>query len=76
MVQLLAALFDGAFVGQVAQHALELGAQRIFQAEGARDFAGADFAGTLADEGEKVSLGGEGWGFFSIAFSKCPAPRA
>ncbi len=60
MVQLLAPLLDRAFVGQVAQHALELGAQRVLQAEGTRDLAGADVAGMLADESEKFSLGGEG----------------
>ena len=45
MMQLLAPLFDGAFVGEFAQQTLEIGAQRVLQSEGAGDFAGADFAG-------------------------------
>ena len=65
MVQLLAALFDGALVGQFAQHALQVGAQVVLEVEGAGDLAGADLAGALADEGEKFSLGGEGGGLFS-----------
>lgn len=56
MVQLLAPLFDGAFVGELAQQALEVGAERVFQPEGTCDFAGTDFAGLGADEGENVSL--------------------
>ena len=59
MMQLLASLFDRAFVGEIAQHALELGTHGILQPEGASDFAGADFAGVVADEGENVSLGGK-----------------
>ena len=77
MVQFLAALLDRAFVGHFAQHALEFGAHGVLEAEGAGDFAGADFAGLLGDEGEDVSLGGEGGcrlvGLFKIDF---PAPDA
>ena len=58
-MQFLALALDCALVGQVAQHALELGAHGVLEAEGAGDFAGADFAGLFADEGENVSLGGE-----------------
>ena len=60
MMQLLAAALDPAFVGELAQHALERGAVGILHAEGARDLAGADFAGLLADEGEELVLGGKG----------------
>ena len=60
VMQLLAAALDLALVGELAQHALELGAVGILQAEGARDLARADLAGLLADEGEDVVLGGEG----------------
>ncbi len=70
MVQLLAALLDRAFVGELAQQALEVGAQCVFQAEGARDFAGADFAGLVSDEGEDVGLGGKGGCFLRCGFSK------
>ena len=45
---LAAALGDRAFVGELAQHALERGAVGVLQAEGARDLALADFAGLLA----------------------------
>ena len=68
MVQFLAPFLDRAFVGEVAQHALEFGAQRVLQAEGAGDFAGADFARLLADEGEDVGLGGEGGVFLGSVF--------
>ena len=60
MMQLLAAALDAAFVGELAQHALERGAVGILQAEGARDLAGADLAAVLADEGEEVVFGREG----------------
>ena len=59
-MQLLAAALDAAFVGELAQHALERGAVGVLQAEGARDLARADLAGLLADEGEQFVLGGEG----------------
>ena len=58
LVQLLAALLDRAFVGEIAQHALEFGARGVLQAEGAGDFAGADLAGAFADEGESSALEG------------------
>ncbi len=60
VMQLFVPLLDRAFVGEFAQHALEFGAHGVLEAEGAGDLAGADFAGPLADEGENVSLGGEG----------------
>src|SRR5215468_4637260 len=60
VMQLLAAALDAALVGKLAQHALERGAIGILQAERARDLAGADLAGLLADEGEKVVFGGKG----------------
>ena len=59
-MQFLAAALDHAFVGELAQHVLERGAVGVLQAEGAGDLAGADLAGLLADEGEKVVFGGEG----------------
>ena len=70
VMQLLAALLDRAFVGEFAQHALEFGAHGVLEAEGAGDLAGADFAGLLADEGENVSLGGEGRVFVWSVCSK------
>ena len=66
VMQLLAPLLDRAFVGHVAQQALELGAHGVLEAEGAGDFAGADFAWLFADEGEDVSLGGEGRRAFGL----------
>ncbi len=66
VVQLLAPLLDRAFGSQIAQHALELGAHGVLEPEGTGDFAGADFAGPLADEGENVSLGGEGGCSFGL----------
>ena len=60
VMQLLAAALDAAFVGEFAQHALERGAIGVLQAERARDLAGADLAGLLADEGEEVVFGGKG----------------
>src|SRR5579862_1414529 len=62
-MQFLVALFDRAFTGELAQHALELGAHGVLEPEGAGDFAGADLAGPRADEGEDVSFGGEGGRF-------------
>ena len=70
MMQLLAPFLDRAFVGQFAQHALEFGTHRVFQPECARDFAGADFSGLVADEGEYVGFGGEGGCFFGCSYSK------
>src|ERR1700688_3097888 len=48
----LAALFDGAFVGELAQNSLQLGAVGVLQAELARDLAGADVPRMRADEGD------------------------
>ena len=77
MMQLLAPLLDGAFVGELAQHAFEVGTQGVFQAEGAGDFARADFARLVADKGEDVGLGGKGGCFLGWGFqNKSPAPRA
>jgi hypothetical protein len=56
MMQFLAPFFDRAFVGELAQHAFKFRTQRILQPEGSSDFASADFAGVVADEGENVSL--------------------
>jgi hypothetical protein len=49
----LAPAIDPAFIGQIAQHALERGAIRILGAERARDFSDADLAASFADEGDK-----------------------
>ena len=75
VMQLLAALFDCALVGELAQQALQVGAQIVLQVEGAGDLAGADLAGALPDEGEKIGFGGEGGGLFG-GFSQMsfPAP--
>ena len=61
MMQLLLALIHAALVGELAQHALELGAVGVLEAEGARDLARADTARLLADEGEDLLLGRIGW---------------
>src|SRR6185312_8580465 len=60
MMQLLVASLDGASVGEIAQHALQVRAQRVLQAEGAGDFARADLARLLTDEGEDFGLVREG----------------
>ena len=58
--ELLALAVDAAFVGQFAEQALELDPAVVLQIEGAGDFAGADLAGLVADEGDDFFLGGEG----------------
>ena len=60
MMQLLALGFDVSFVGELAQHALELGAAFVLQIESAGDLTRADLAGLVANEGEDVFLAGEG----------------
>ena len=60
MMQLFPPFLDRAFVGQFAKQAFEFRTQRVFQPECARDFAGADFSGLVADEGEYVGFGREG----------------
>src|ERR1700733_14819206 len=54
---------DVAALGQLAQHVLERRAIGVLGAKGARDLAGADIAGTLADELEKLLARGEGGSF-------------
>jgi hypothetical protein len=56
-MQFLAAALDFAVVGKLAQHLLERGAVGVLQAEGARNFTGADLTGLAADEGEEVVFG-------------------
>jgi hypothetical protein len=53
VMQPFAPAIDAAFIGQIAQHALERGTICIFGAERARDFADADLAAAFADEGDK-----------------------
>ncbi len=60
-VQLLSEALDMTAVGQFAQHALKLGAIGILGAERAGHFAGADIAGVLADESQKLIARGEGF---------------
>ena len=60
VMELLATLFDAAFVGEVAQHGFERGAVCILEPEGTGDFTGADVAGFLADEGKHVFFAGKG----------------
>ena len=69
MMQLLALGFDAAFVGEFAQHALELDAAVVLQIEGAGDLARADLAGLVADEGEDFFLAGEG-GLLGMMFDQ------
>jgi hypothetical protein len=54
VMQPFAPAIDPAFIGQIAQHALERGAIRILGAERARDLADADLAASFADEGDKL----------------------
>ena len=61
--------FDAAFVGQFAQHALQLDAAVVLQIEGAGDLARADLAGLVADEGEDFFLAGEG-GLLGMMFDQ------
>jgi hypothetical protein len=56
-MQLLVPVLDHAVIGEFTQHALERGAIGVLEAEGARDLAGADFAGLLADKGNDVVFG-------------------
>ncbi len=70
LMQLLAALLDGAAIGEIAQHALELSARGILQAEGARDFAGADFAGAFANKGDELLLGRKSGVLFGLVFGQ------
>ena len=74
MVQLLAALLDAALVRKLAQHRLEGGAVGVPQVEGARDLAGADFSGLLADEGDEVVFGGK-WGLAVRTFHNSDRSR-
>jgi hypothetical protein len=53
VMQPFAPPIDAAFIGQIAQHALERGAIGILGAERARDFPDADLAAAFADEGDK-----------------------
>jgi hypothetical protein len=48
----VAFFLDGAVVGELAQHALELDAIGVLQAELARNFAGPDLSGICLDEGD------------------------
>src|SRR5450432_3343522 len=50
---LLAALLNGAFVGEFPQYAFQLDAVGVLQAEFPRDFAGADFSRMRADKGDE-----------------------
>jgi len=54
VMQPFAPAIDAAFIGQIAQHALERSAIRILGAEGARNFADADLTASFADEGDKL----------------------
>jgi hypothetical protein len=52
-MQAFALAIDTAFVGKVAQHALERSAIGILGAERARDLSNAHCAAMLADKGDK-----------------------
>ncbi len=60
LVQLLAVGLDGAIVGEIAKHALQLSAVGILQVEGARDFPRASLTCVVLDEGEQLLAGREG----------------
>jgi len=66
VMQLVAAAFDPAFVGEVAQHLPERCALGVLQAEGARDLARADLAALGADKGEKLFRAGQGRAGFGL----------
>ncbi len=55
-MQLFAPFFDRTFVGEFSQQTFEIGAERVFETECASNFAGADFARIVTDEGENVGL--------------------
>ena len=75
MMQFLALALDRAFVGEVAQHALQLGAHLILEIEGAGDFAGADLARCAGDEGENLGPGRDSGRVFGRFVQKgVPAP--
>src|SRR3954469_6451495 len=48
----MALFLDEPVVGELAQHALELDAVGVLQAELARNFAGSDLSGICLDEGD------------------------
>jgi hypothetical protein len=52
LLDLLAAFFDRALIGQFAQNALQLDAVGVFQAELARDLAGSDVPRTRTNKGD------------------------
>jgi len=64
-MQLAASLFETTFIGQVAQQALERDTVGVFEVEGAGDLAGANLAGLLADESEKLVFGRDLRAFFA-----------
>ena len=63
MMQALTPPFDVAFVGKLAQHALERRPVGILGAECPRNLARTDFAGVLADEGKQLFARGKGGSF-------------
>jgi hypothetical protein len=60
VVQFLPSCLDGALIGHIAQQAFKIRTQGVFQSERTRNFAGADFSGLVADEGEYLGFGREG----------------
>src|SRR5436190_19731529 len=54
MMQLSAAAFEPAFIGELAQHALERRAVGVLHAEGAGNLARAYFSRPAADECDKI----------------------
>ena len=59
VMQPLPAAVDAAFVGELAQHAVERGAVGVLGAEGLGDLARRDLAAALADEGDQFIAGGK-----------------
>jgi len=76
MMQALTPPFDVAFVGKLAQHALERRPVGIFGAECPRNLARADFAGMLADEGKQLFARGKGGSFHRPLIGRFPGQRS
>ena len=66
---LLSLLLDRAFLGEVAQNPLQLGAVGVLQAELARNFPGADLAGICSDKGDDGVPRRKGRGKTIVAFA-------
>ena len=71
-----AAFGDRAFVGELAQDALQFDAVGVLQAEFARDLAGADFAGIGTDKGDDGVPGRKAMVALFASLIRLPCPRS